>query len=408
VQRYVQLFTPLGFSPGQWYVPEGAEGFRLQPFASPLAAHAEDMLIVRGLRGWNGAQGHHSGVGAVFTGRGEGGGYGVSLDQEVASLLDHDRFQSLHFGCFTTTNTAIPGETQTVFSGPDRPVVPETDPRAVFRTMFGGGVPTGGESIDEAHARQRSILDLVRQDFRDVQVGLSASDRRRLSDHAEYLRSVETSITSMGSECGSLDPATFELDPSSVSGDQLSRAQASLLALALACDLTRVATLQWSYSVGGVRYDWLEGREPGIGARTHHQWTHQPSTGDWSEGLRYFRAIERWYMEEVGFVVDELKRLGVFDDTLVLWGTNEGRGQHGVDEQGRQDRTYVMFGSLGGTYGTGRVLDFEVDGYVPPERAYHYSPALLLNIAQAFGYTGATFGDAYRNQAGAMPGLRAS
>jgi hypothetical protein len=408
IQRYVQLFTPLGFSPGQWYTPSGGEGFSLREFASSLSAHASDMLIVRGLRGWNGADGHHAGVGAVFTGRGEDEGYGISLDQEIAGLLAHDRFRSLHFGCFTSSSTSNPGETQTVFTGPNRPVVPEADPRVVFRTMFGGSLPTGGESIDEAHARRRSILDLVRADFRDIEVGLSASDRQRLRDHAEYLRSIETSIASMGAECGSLDPAAFELDPSSVPGDRLSRAQASLLALSLACDLTRVATMQWSYSVGGVLYTWLEGRMPGIGAQTHHGFTHSPSTGDWSEGLPFFRTIERWYMEEVGFVIDELKRLGVFDDTLVLWGTNESRGQHGADEEGRDDRTHVIFGSLGGLYRTGRVVDFQVDGYLAPERRFDYSPALLLNIAQAYGYTGETFGDAYRNQAGAMPNLRAS
>ncbi|MDQ3033788.1 MAG: DUF1552 domain-containing protein [Myxococcota bacterium] len=402
--RYVQLFTPLGFSPGQWYTPEAAQGFTLQDFAAPLRPHAAEMLIVRGLRGWSGADGHHSGVGAVFTGASSGSGYGPSLDQEIAGLIDHRPFRSLHLGCFTTSDTSNAGQTQTVFSGANRPVAAISDPRAVFTSLFGGGTATGGEAIAETHARQRSVLDLVRDDLRDAQVGLSAADRRRLSDHAESLRSIEVALDG-GPRCGDVSVEEFTVALEEEEGARISALQARLLAMAIACDLTRVATMQWSHSVNGLKYRWLEERMPGIASKSHHGWTHSPSTGDWSEGLRYFREIERWYVEQVGMVLDELTRLEVAEETLVLWGTNEARGPHGPDEEGRQDRTYVMFGSLGGTYRTGRVVDVQVDGYRRPEERWDYSPALLLNIAQTFGYTGATFGDAGRNQAGPMPGL---
>ena len=100
-----------------------------------------------------------------------------------------------------------------------------------------------------------------------------------------------------------------------------------------------------------------------------------------------------------------MRSFGLIDDSLVVWASNEPRGQHGPDEQGRDDRMYALVGSLGGTYRTGRVVDVGVDGYLPPDRRWDYHPPLLLNVARAYGYTGATFGEPYRQQGGPTPGL---
>lgn len=407
-RRYVQLHSPLGFSPGQWYTPDGADGFLLTDFCAPLQAHADDILIVRGMRGWNGAQGHHTGVGAVFSGQDEGNGYGISLDQQIANMLDARPFKSLLFGWFTSDTASKPGETHTMFAGADQPITPEKDPRVMFTTLFGGGTSTGGEAMAETHKRRQSVLDLVLDDFHDVQIGLSAADRTRLSDHAEFLRSIEMNLSNMGPSCGVLDPADYDITVDGAEGARLSRAQLDLMALALACDLTQVTALQWSYSVGGPNYPWLESRMPGMSSQSRHGWTHEPETGNWDIGLPFFREQEKWYMEEVGYFVDQLKRLEVFDNTLVLWGTNEGRGQHGDDEQGRNDRTYMMLGSLGGHYNTGRVVDVQVQGWVPPESRQDYGPCLLLDVAQAYGYTESTFGNAYRCSGGPTPNLTAA
>lgn len=405
VRRYVQAFTPLGMSPGLWYTNDGA--LQTSDWASALSAHASDMLVVRGMRSWNGAAGHHDGVGATFTGASNDGGYGISLDQQIAQLIEPGTFPSLAQGFFTTDDTSNPGETQTVFAGPGSVITPERDPRALFTTLFGGGTAGGAEALEETHRRRRSILDLVRDDYRDAQVGLSASDRRRLSDHAENIRALEMTLGQIGPSCGGGTPDDYTVALDESLGAELSRAHTRLLALALACDLTRVASMQWSYAVNGIKYRWLEGRQAGISEKSHHGWTHHPSTGDWSQGLRYFREIERWYLEEVGFLVDELKRLDAFEGTLVLWGTNEPRGPHGADEDGREDLTYVLFGDLNGHFDTGKVVDVQVDGYRPPESRHDYRPALLLAIAQAFGYGADTFGSSYHCQGGPMPGLTA-
>ncbi|MGE0789782.1 MAG: DUF1552 domain-containing protein [Sandaracinaceae bacterium] len=409
VQRYVQMVSPLGMSPGLWYTPGAGGTFTISEWAAALRPHAADMTIVRGLKAWNGADGHHAGNGACFTGGAEGSGFGISLDQAIAGLIDHGPFPSLNLAFFGNDNATVPGETNSVYAGPDRPLSPVRDPRAVFTSLFGGGTATGGEAIEDTHARRRSILDLVRDDFRDAEVGLSSGDKRRLRDHADYLRAVEMSITGLGPSCGALDASEFTIPVEYAKGAELAAAMGRLIALAMACDLTRVASLQFSHAVAGVRYEWLESRLPGIASQTHHGWTHHPSTGDWSLGLPYFREIERWHLEQVGFLVDELKRLDVFEGTSVLWTASEARGPHGVDEDGRSDLCYVLFGDLNGHFRTGQVLEVDQNdgGYLPPDRDLRYRNSVLLAVAQAYGYTGDSFGEPYRNQAGPLTALLA-
>ena len=49
-------------------------------------------------------------------------------------------------------------------------------------------------------------------------------------------------------------------DPGAPTDPQMiGRLQADLLITAMACDLTRVGTVQWENSVGGMRFTWLGG-----------------------------------------------------------------------------------------------------------------------------------------------------
>jgi len=424
-KRYVQYGIPHGLYPADWYTASGTKtlssappvkesNFTFKPRMAAMQPHAADTLILRGFGQWGGAEGHHAGTANTFTGSeyykdpatAKAYFYGVSVDQVIAKTLNHPRFKSLVLGCFAPG--VAPGTESNgygmVFSGENQPINPDNDPKKVFQTLFAGRTGGGGvTALAEAHARRKSILDLVRTDFEDVRTGLGVADKKKLTDHLEGIRSLEIDIANVSApqDCGSLNPDEFNIPLNETMGDKVMKAQIDLIALAFSCDLTPVASLQGNFSMGSLKYPWLEKVEAGISKDGNHAWTHDRPSKD-----KYFMAIEQWWLQQLAYLVTRLKELKVFDNTVVLASTNEGRGYHDPgDQEGRNDLTYLLIGSGGGTFKTGRVVDFGVPGWIDPKIVLHHSPPMLNTIAKSFGYTGAPFGNGYRNQAGPNPFL---
>ena len=59
--------------------------------------------------------------------------------------------------------------------------------------------------------------------------------------------------------------------------------------MALACDLTRVGTLQWERSVGDVRFTWVD---PAI-TRGHHDFSHDGDSD--VDSVEMLTKINVWY-----------------------------------------------------------------------------------------------------------------
>lgn len=135
---------------------------------------------------------------------------------------------------------------------------PIVSPASLFNMLFGGGVSTtpGGSSV---LARQASVLDLIAADAAKLKTALGADDKARLDLHFDEVRTLETSIQSaisggsVGGSCGS--PGTTPKDPpagpNAFSGwsNETLRGQlmADMIALAFACDLTRVASWMMTF-----------------------------------------------------------------------------------------------------------------------------------------------------------------
>ena len=154
--------------------------------------------------------------------------------------------------------------------------------------------------------------------------------------------------------------------------------------------------------MGGLPYPWLEKVVSGISKGKNHKWTHDRPASD-----KYFLAIEQWYVSQVAYLTQRLKDLNVFDGTVVLWSTNEGRGFHEPgDEDGRTD---LAFGIMNGgdVFKPGRVIAVAQPGHIAPEKAIHYPNNVLNAVAKTFGYAGGNLGTAYRSQGGATPYLTA-
>ena len=150
-----------------------------------------------------------------------------------------------------------------------------------------------------------------------------------------------------------------------------------LLVNGFANDMTRVATLQYSNSVGGTRMKWL-GIQEG-----HHQMSHDPDLK--VDSVEKLTQINIWYAQQLHYLAEQLANTkepgtdrSLLDGTLIVWANELGKGNsHTLD-----DIPFLMIGNAPG-FELGRYKDF---GGVPHNR-------LLMSLAHAFGHKIETFGE---------------
>ena len=241
---------------------------------------------------------------------------GMSVDQVVADAWHgQTRFRSLE--CAVAESYPIS------YLGPHQPLQPETSPYGLYQRVFSDGFRAPGETlqIDPKVALRRSVLDAVMNDQRRLLPKLGQADKQRLEQHFESIRSVERQLAKLEE-----DPPDFEgcsrpnepTDASEMNGrDRLSlnhRAFSELLALALACDQTRVFTEVLTRPVGNYLFP-----SSSVG---HHRLTHD-EPGDQPE----VKAVVIQIMEQFATLINALDAVPEGDGTLLdhtyLVGTSE-------------------------------------------------------------------------------------
>lgn len=125
---------------------------------------------------------------------------GVSIDQLAAQRIGHlTRFPSLELTCDGVRKS---GSCDTGYScaydwnmswrTPNTPMAPEPNPRMVFERLFGSGSP--GErktNFAQRQERQKSILDAVMEDARELQGQLASRDLNKLDEYLTGIREIE-------------------------------------------------------------------------------------------------------------------------------------------------------------------------------------------------------------------------
>lgn len=140
-------------------------------------------------------------------------------------------------------------------------------------------------------------------------------------------------------------------------------------------DFTRVATLQYTNSVGQARMKWL-----GI-SESHHSLSHKSDP----DSLDKLTRINHWFAEQIAYLCQRLRDTpepggqgSLLDNTTVIWTNELGEG----NSHTLNDIPFVMIGG-GLNFKMGRALKF-------PRVAHH---RLLLSLAHAFGHNIQTFGN---------------
>ncbi|MBX7197162.1 MAG: DUF1552 domain-containing protein [Sandaracinaceae bacterium] len=221
----------------------------------------------------------------------------------------------------------------------------EPSPLRLYERLFGGFVdPATSEDrlVVATRAFERSMLDAVLEDARTLRDRLGARDRARLEQHLEGLRAIEMRLAErMVPATCSRPGAPLDVDY----GDEgvheekeaKSRVMSELLAIALACDLSRVFSYEWSATQSGAVY-W----ELGV-SDEHHQLTHDDPTGERQQN------IVRFTMQNLAYLAEKLDELPegdgtVLDHSLIL-GTSEhaNAGMHDY-----VDHPFVLVGGANG------------------------------------------------------------
>jgi hypothetical protein len=235
--------------------------------------------------------------GTVYSGRGCGG---PSIDQAIASKIGGEtRFRSLQIGvCQESHGESI--HRNLSWSGYDRPLPPEMLPHSLFDRIFG----TKDQTL---LGREKSVLDAVQDDFKDLHASLGKQDQNRLDEHLASVRDVERAILSLPPEYKKVQ----EPDPGGDVKDypRIAKLQSDLLVHALASGQTRVASYMLTKCQSLVRLPWL-----GYTTLRHHDYTH--TNADSPQQQRILRDICRWHVEEFAYLIGKLKSVPEGDGTL--------------------------------------------------------------------------------------------
>lgn len=386
-KRLVLVFGPNGTLYQRWAPTPAAGGFTLSPVLAPLEPFKSKLTILGNVDVASASHGpgddHQKGIGHLWTGADLQAGTlfgtvnwstGQSVDQRLADALGPvTRLRSLELGVQVPRARVYD---RTIYRGPGQPLAPMVDPAVVFDTLFGDADPL---EAAKRRARRKSVLDAVLGEYGALNAKLGPGDRRRLDAHATTIREVErslTSVTNPGPACVRPSRPTPPSLTANASYPELGRLQMELLALALVCDVTRVASLQWSSSSSAVVFSWL-GQSV-----DHHELSHRSE--DDTEAMRSLEAIDHWYAEQLATLLGKLDAAqessgSVLDNSLVIHGNELGRG----NVHSHVSVPFVLAGSAGGAVRTNQFID--------TNHASH--SGLLLAALRAFGVAEVTFGN---------------
>lgn len=410
--RFVVFYSPGGTLLDQWR-PTGSEtDFVLSDMMSPLAPHQQDLLFLDGLdlsitqigvghphsRGMAGLlTGTELLAGTFETGMGHASfANGPSLDQVIAKRNAAGlKFPSLEF----STAWAISGRSlmdgavaetsnaadQITYAGANQPIPPMIRPQVAWDRVFKDVKATTVDAATELERKkEKSILDAVLEQYSSVSAQLGAADKAKLEEHAELIRQMEMSLNSSSSGESCVlpgEPAAVELDVPTKG-----KLMTDLLVASLACNLTRVGTMQWADSESKFPLNF----QP-LGLTDHHHGYQHDSAYNPTALFK----IYQWFGSNFAYLLEKLKSVKegdgtMLDNTVVLWVTEIQEPPTHV----QKNMPFVLAGGKNAGLKTGRWLK------VPAQPHNN----LLVTLNNMFGGTESTFGHADYNT-GALAGL---
>jgi hypothetical protein len=406
-RRFIAVYQPGGTVIDR-FTPTGSEDAPvLSPILSPLESVKSKINVVLGLNGDLKGEQHQKGICGLLTGMDQHnalpGEYprGPSIDQVLATrILTGMPIKSLELAIRWATGkshgrihaiNSMNFEDNSNFT----PIAPRVDPQAIWDELFGsisGEPQTNVEAI--RILRKKSILDFVDRRYAALSERLGVDDRARLEDHLTKIRDIERGLVPPETppttcvppeliDTGDYNPKSGlnSADDGSVRDTQTDAAipkvgkfMMDMLVMALACDRTAVATLQWSDTEAKHTFPWLN-------LPDHHHFYQHDGT---------FRPVEcekiaTWYSEQHAYLIERLAaqvagpdNQTLLDESVLLFGSEIQK----PDSHATTNLPLLLAGNGGGMR-TGRYLKYSAQPH----------NNLLVSILNLFGSPLTSFGN---------------
>ena len=389
--RMAFVYFPNGAIQPNWW-PKGEDSdFELNRTMQPLAPVKHQIQVLGGLDhvnatpGPDGAGDHARASGTFLTGvrvkktAGADIHAGISIDQVIANQIGHlTRFPSLELTCDAIRRSgncdsgySCAYQYNLAWRSPTQPIAPEPNPRLLFERLFGAG--SHGERRESLSRRQqqRSILDFVLDDARDLQRQLTARDKNKLDEYLGSVREIETRIESAERFGTTPDPTVPTPAGVPSAFDDYIQVMFDMMVLAFQTDSTRVATFLLQNEGSNRPF-----AEIGI-AEGHHYLTHHQNKQDM---IAKVAEIDLWYMKQFARFLEKMENTkdvdgkSLLQNSMIVYGSGNADGNRHT----HVNLPVILAGGGGGTLAPGR---FVQAGGVPMSN-------LLLSMADRLGVKG--------------------
>ena len=353
--RLAVLFSGNGFHTKEWWAKESGNGLEFGQVLAPLADVGHKSLFIRGLYNEQALKGniHSSQTGNLLSGAPLAAGgeirSGTSVDQMLAQTYGRStKVPSLVLGCepgnpSVHKNYSMIYSSHISWSSPTTPTPLELYPSLAFDRLF----------KDEVQRGDKSVLDAVLSDARDIRRQISNADQRKLDEYLDSVRDVEQRIESAGKQGElqgwrpTLDKPNIPRPPEGIPqniADHM-RLMCDILVLGFQTDTTRICTLKLNNDHSSLRFPHLN-----VDYMIHHLLSHS-DTADWLK-------VNQFFVEQLAYIAKKLDAIQegertALDNSMLMYCSSMMTGSHDATQL-----PVVMVGRGGGTIKTGRVLDY--------------------------------------------------
>lgn len=370
--RMAFLYVPNGAHMQEWTPEQLGTDFTLPRILEPLNPYKQDLVVLSGLAQdmarahGNGGGDHARSMACFLTGvhpvktNGADIRAGVSVDQVAAGAMGyHTRLPSLELGIDPSAQSgncdsgySCAYSSNISWRTPTQPVPKEINPRLVFERLFGND---DAEQLNERRRRyNKSILDVVSEDAKQLHNRLGVGDRRKVDEYLGSVREIERRLVAAEQKrIEEVERPDDIVKPEGVPKDNQDhiRLILDMLVLAFQTDSTRIATMVFANEGSNKSYNWIDVPD-GHHYLSHHQ-------GD-AEKQDKIARINLFHVEQLAYFLGRLKEIPEGDGTLldhsmILYGSGIGDG----NRHNHNELPLVLAGGGCGMIKTGRHVRYD-------------------------------------------------